>query len=195
MPCCRTRARGPTYWRSHAAGSWRKLRSQYNPELAIGAVTHDGTVYLDAALGESGGIDDGYLQEEIGHQRQEIARRLLAYRGGDAYPSMEGRTAIVVDDGIATGSTMIAALRTVRKMACKRVVAAIPVAPAEGLRRLQREADQVVCLYAPPVFYAVGQFYDDFTQTTDDEVMALLREAVNRARGATTDTPPEGAYP
>jgi len=173
----------------------RKLRSPYNPELAIGAVAHDGTVYLDPSLGESMGVDETYLQQEVQYQRQEIARRLAAYRGGGEYPSMDGRTAIVVDDGIATGSTMIAALRAVRKMPSKQVVTAIPVAPAEGLHRLRREADQVVCLYAPPVFYAVGQFYEDFTQTTDEEVMALLREAAERWRGAATQTPSEGAYP
>lgn len=173
----------------------RKLRSPYNPELAIGAVAHDGTVYLDPSLGGSIGVDETYLQQEVQYQRQEIARRLAAYRGGGEYPSMDGRTAIVVDDGIATGSTMIAALRAVRKMPSKQVVTAIPVAPAEGLHRLQPEADQVVCLYAPPVFYAVGQFYEDFTQTTDEEVMALLREAAERMRGAATQTPSEDAYP
>jgi predicted phosphoribosyltransferase len=170
----------------------RKLRSPYNPELAIGAVAHDGTVYLDVP-GEYAGADEAYLQQEVEHQRQEIARRLQAYRGGDRYPLLEGRSAIVVDDGIATGSTMIAALRAVRKMPCTQLIAAIPVAPAEGLQRLQREADHVVCLYAPPIFYAVGQFYEDFTQTTDDEVMLLLHEAAGRPRSMTADRPPGGA--
>lgn len=172
----------------------RKLRSPYNPELAIGAVAHDGTVYLDVSLGEIMGVDEAYLQQEVQYQRQEIARRLAAYRGGGEYPSMDGRTAIVVDDGIATGSTMIAALRAVRKMPGNQVVVAIPVAPAEGLHRLRPEADQVVCLYTPPVFYAVGQFYEDFTQTTDEEVMALLRDAAERVRGGGTQTPSGGAY-
>lgn len=158
----------------------RKLRSPYNPELAVGAVAHDGTVYLDTSLSDSMGGDEAYLKQEVQYQRAEIARRLAAYRGGDEYPSMGGRTAVVVDDGIATGSTMIAALRAVRKMSSQQVVAAIPVAPAEGLQRLRSEADHVVCLYAPPAFYAVGQFYEDFTQTTDEEVMRLLREAAAR---------------
>jgi putative phosphoribosyl transferase len=101
---------------------------------------------------------------------------MMTYRGRTDYPSMEGRTTILVDDGIATGSTMLAALRAARKMQFKRVIVAVPVAPAEGLRRMEAEADAVVCLYVPPVFYAVGQFYEDFAQTTDDEVVALLRE-------------------
>ncbi len=168
----------------------RKLRSPYNPELAIGAVAHNGTIYLDAGLGE--GVDEGYLRQEVEHQRQEIARRLRAFRGGDVYPSLEERLAIVIDDGIATGSTMFAALRAVRKMPCRQLIAAIPVAPAEGLRRLEQEADEVVCLHAPPVFYAVGQFYEDFTQTSDEEVTALLREAAARSQGTSAESPPQG---
>lgn len=154
----------------------RKLRAPHNPELAVGAVAHDGTVYLDPAFAEGLGLDAVYLDEEVRHQQEEIARRMMTYRGRTDYPSMEGRTTILVDDGIATGSTMFAALRAARKMQFKRVIVAVPVAPAEGLRRMEAEADAVVCLYVPPVFYAVGQFYEDFAQTTDDEVVALLRE-------------------
>ncbi len=168
----------------------RKIRSPYNPELAIGAVAHDGTIYIDESLEE--GTDPAYLRAEVEYQRQEITRRLAAYRGGDQYPSMEKRTAIVVDDGIATGSTIIAALRAVRRMQSRRVVAAIPVAPAEGVRRLREEADEVVCLYVPPVFYAVGQFYEDFTQTTDEEVTALLGAAASRSASAHAQSPTNG---
>jgi predicted phosphoribosyltransferase len=84
-------------------------------------------------------------------------------------------TVCVVDDGIATGSTMIAAIRAVRQMGCRRIVAAVPVAPSDGVQRLRAEADEVVCLHVPVAFYAVGQFYEDFAQTTDEEVVALLR--------------------
>lgn len=166
----------------------RKLRSPYNPELAIGAVAHDGSVYLDPAFGAEMGIDEAYLDEEVRFQRQEIARRLAAYRGGSTYPDLNDRTAIVVDDGIATGSTMIAALRAARKMFSRRLIAAIPVAPGDGVYRLQPEADDVVCLATPPVFYAVGQFYEDFAQTTDEEVMRLLHEAAIRMRGKRGDS-------
>lgn len=153
----------------------RKLRAPYNPELAVGAVAHDGSVYLDAPLVSSLRITDDYLKEETAVQLEEIRRRLALYRGDRPQPDLAGRTALVVDDGIATGATLIAALRAVRQMAPAAAVAAIPVAPPEGAEALRAEADDVVCLYTPTLFYAVGQFYDDFAQTTDDEVIFLLR--------------------
>jgi len=171
----------------------RKLRSPYNPELAIGAVAHDGTVYLDPTFSED--VEETYLREEVGYQRREIARRLAAYRGGETYPVLRGWTVVVVDDGIATGSTMIAALRAVRKMQPRTLVAAIPVAPADGVRRLEQEADAVTCLTVPPIFYAVGQFYEDFAQTTDEEVTHLLREAAARSAAASAENHSAGPHP
>lgn len=165
----------------------RKLRAPGNPELAIGAVAHDGTVYLDPGLEGSLGVDPAYLQEEVRRQQEEIARRMLAYRGTQAYPGLEGRIVCIVDDGLATGSTMIAAIRAVRRMNPKEVVAAVPVAPAEGVGKLREEADEVVCLHVPAVFYAVGQFYEDFVQTTDDEVINLLRKAGGHGAGPPAD--------
>ena len=153
----------------------RKLRAPYNPELAVGAVAHDGSVYVDYPLVSSLRIPEEYLKEETATQLEEIRRRVSVYRGDRPQPALAGRAAIVVDDGIATGSTMIAALRAVRGMHAEVVVAAIPVAPPEGAESLRAEADDVVCLYTPTLFYAVGQFYDDFGQTTDDEVVFLLR--------------------
>jgi predicted phosphoribosyltransferase len=154
----------------------RKLRAPDNPELAIGAVAHDGTVYLDPGLEGFLGSED-YLRTEVRIQQEEIARRMVVYRGSQAYSDLAGFTVCVVDDGLATGSTMIAALRAVRRMGCRRLVAAIPVAPPEAVRKLRDEADEVICLHVPYAFYAVGQFYDDFAQTTDDEVVAILRNA------------------
>lgn len=153
----------------------RKLRAPYNPELAIGAVAHDGSVYLDSPLVGSLNIGDDYLRGEVALQLEEIQRRMHLYRGDRPPPSLNDATAVVVDDGIATGSTMIAALRAVRAMHPLQLVAAIPVAPPDGAVRLRLEADDVVCLHTPAMFYAVGQFYDDFGQTTDEEVIALLR--------------------
>ena len=153
----------------------RKLRAPYNPELAVGAVAHDGSVYFDSPLVSSLRIPEEYLKEETAAQLEEIRRRMRVYRGDRPQPALAGRAAIVVDDGIATGSTMIAALRAVRGAKPATVVAAIPVAPPEGVESLRTEADDVVCLYTPTLFYAVGQFYDDFAQTTDDEVIFLLR--------------------
>jgi len=150
----------------------RKLRAPYNPELAIGAVAEGGAVFIDEGIAR--GIAPAYLEQEIAAQRAEIARRVQVYRGGRPIESPEGRAAIVVDDGIATGATMIAALRAVRSLRAAHLVAAVPVAPPDGLARLAREADEVVCLVAPPMFHAVGQFYDDFAQVDDGEVTALL---------------------
>ena len=153
----------------------RKLRAPYNPELAVGAVAHDGSVYFDSPLVSSLRIPEAYLKEGTATQLDEIRRRMTVYREDRPQPELTGRAAIVVDDGIATGSTMIAALRAVRGIKPDALVAAIPVAPPEGVESLRAEADDVVCLYTPTLFYAVGQFYDDFSQTTDDEVVFLLR--------------------
>lgn len=152
----------------------RKLRAPFNPELAIGAVAEGGAVFIDE--GTARGIGAVYMAQEIAAQRAEIARRVQVYRGGRALPPLEDRVAIVVDDGIATGATMIAALRAVRAPAPARLVAAVPVAPPDSIARLAREADEVVCLVAPAVFHAVGQFYKNFTQVDDREVTALLTE-------------------
>lgn len=161
----------------------RKLRAPYNPELAIGAVAHDGSVYYDAPLFGTLKVPEDYLQEEIAFQLEEIRRREKAYRGDRPPPQPAGRAALVIDDGIATGSTMIAALRAVRAMGPASVVAAVPVAPPEGCESLRAEADEAVCLYTPVAFYAVGQFYDDFEQVSDEEAIALLRRREQEPHG------------
>lgn len=161
----------------------RKLRAPFNPELAIGAVAEGGAVFLEA---ETQSADPGYLEAEIAAQRREIARRVQAYRGDRPLPELGGRTAIVVDDGIATGATMVAALRAARALGPARLVAAVPVAPPEGIARLAKESDEVVCLHAPVTFYAVGQFYEDFTQVDDAQVAALLDSSLR----ASSATPP-----
>lgn len=150
----------------------RKLRAPYNPELAVGAVAEGGAVFIDEEIAR--GIGTAYLEQEMATQRAEIVRRVQAYRGGRSLPQLSGRAAIVVDDGIATGATMVAALRAVRALAPARLVAAVPVAPPEGIAGLAEEADEVVCLVAPTIFHAVGQFYEDFTQVDDSEVVRLL---------------------
>lgn len=161
----------------------RKLRAPYNPELAIGAVAHDGSVYYDTPLVGTLNVPEDYLQDEIAFQLEEIRRRVLAYRGERPQPDLAGRAAIVVDDGIATGSTMIAALRAVRKMQPAVTVAAVPVAPPEGCDNLRAEADDAICLHTPMLFYAVGQFYDNFEQTSDEEAIALLRAREKELHG------------
>ncbi|MDR7518691.1 MAG: phosphoribosyltransferase family protein [Armatimonadota bacterium] len=150
----------------------RKLRAPFNPELAIGAVAEGGAVFVDEEIAH--GVPQAYLDQEIQAQRAEIARRIQVYRDGRPLPSMAGYTAIVTDDGIATGATMVAALRAARALEPSHLVVAVPVAPPEGVGRLAREADEVVCLATPSLFHAVGQFYEDFRQIEDDEVTGLL---------------------
>ncbi len=161
----------------------RKLRAPFNPELAVGAVAHDGSVYLDSPLVSHLDVTEEYVRVETARQLEEIRRRMQIYRGDRPPAVLEGTTSIVVDDGIATGSTMIAALRATRAARPAHLVAAIPVASAEGVAMLRREADDVVCLYTPPMFYAVGQFYVDFAQTDDAEVVELLRRRDEELKG------------
>ncbi len=160
----------------------RKLRAPRNPELAFGAVTGDGTVYLDAALARTLHIDDRYLREEITAQIAEIERRRVAYRDDRPPPEVRGRTAVLVDDGVATGATAIASARMLRHQLAREVVIAIPVGPPDAVRRLEREADRVVCVLRPLSFVAVGEFYEDFSQTSDEEVVASLERAWMQAR-------------
>jgi putative phosphoribosyl transferase len=153
----------------------RKIGAPGNPELAIGAMTEDGTVLLDDRLVERLQVSEGYIEKESETQKLEIQRRLKLYRGDIPYPSLKNRDVILVDDGIATGSTMKAALASVRKRGAKTVVIAIPVGPPSTIRELEKEADRVVCLHTPESFYAIGQFYENFTQTQDEEVTRLLK--------------------
>jgi putative phosphoribosyl transferase len=153
----------------------RKIGAPNNPELAIGAMTEDGTTLLNGRLVDYLNVSQEYIKEESEAQKAEIHRRLRLYRGDIPYPSLKGREVILIDDGIATGSTMKAALASVRKRGAKSVIIAIPVGPPSTIRELEKEADRVVCLYTPEAFYAIGQFYGDFTQTQDEEVTRLLK--------------------
>jgi putative phosphoribosyl transferase len=153
----------------------RKIGAPFNPELAIGAVTEDGTMILDNQLVEYLGVSESHIREESERQRQEIKRRLRAYRGDTEAPRLMGLHVIVVDDGIATGATIRAALASLRKKEPKSVVLAVPVAPPSTIRNLKSEADEVIYLAAPEPFYAIGQFYRDFSQTSDEEVKRLLK--------------------
>jgi len=161
----------------------RKLRAPRNPELAFGAVTEDGTIFLDARLARTVHVTDEYLREEIAGQIAEIARRRLAYRGTRPEPDLRSRTAVLVDDGLATGATAIASVRMLRHRLAREVSVAIPVGPPEAVRRLETEADRVICLVRPAEFTAVGEFYEDFRQTDDEEVVACLTQAWRRIEG------------
>ena len=159
----------------------RKIGAPGNPELAIGAVA-PGIRVLDPRMVGALGVTDRYLEREIAEQEAEIERRQHAYRGGRPPQPVQGRVAIVVDDGVATGSTAVAALRWARARGAERVVLAVPVAPPQSLERLRAEADEVVVLETPQPFLAVGEWYRDFDQTTDEQVVsALARSAGSRA--------------
>jgi predicted phosphoribosyltransferase len=151
----------------------RKLRAPRQPELAIGAVTPDGAFFLDEDLARMSGADARYLAEEKALQIAEARRRERIF-GHFAHPRLANRTAIVVDDGLATGATAIAALRSVRNRRPARVIFAVPVGSPDAVDLLQSEADDVLCLIIDTRFHSVGQYYDDFRAVTDDEVLELL---------------------
>ena len=153
----------------------RKISAPSNPELAIGAVTEDGGVILDEKLVGYLHVSRGYIEEASEKQRMEIERRLMVYRGEIPYPNLTNRIVIVVDDGVATGSTIKAALSSLRKKKVKQLVIAVPVGSADTIKELERKADRVVCLFKPEEFYAIGQFYEKFDQTADEEAVRLLK--------------------
>ncbi|HLG58336.1 MAG TPA: phosphoribosyltransferase family protein [Vicinamibacterales bacterium] len=156
----------------------RKLRAPGQPELAIGAVDEAGTVlkgrYFDVA-------DEEYMRDEVRAQQGVIRARREMYTRAQKAIDPTGRIVVIVDDGIATGSSMLAAIRSVRARKPLKLIVAIGVAPAESLGQIEAEADEVVCLYAPADFYAVGQFFDDFSEVTDDMVATALSRAARAA--------------
>lgn len=157
----------------------RKIGAPFQPELAIGAVVDGGRpeTVLNEDLIRECQIPESYIAKESARQLEEIERRRELYLAGRARVPVEGRTAIVVDDGIATGATMEAALHAMRRAGPKRLVLATPVAPPDTIERLRPQADEVVCLATPSPFAAIGLFYEDFHQLGDDDVVDLLRRA------------------
>ncbi|HVL49705.1 MAG TPA: alpha/beta family hydrolase [Candidatus Thermoplasmatota archaeon] len=152
----------------------RKLGAPSQRELALGAIAPGDVRVVDERLVSALRVGRDDLEEIVAAERDEMKRRLARYRGENAPPDVRGRVALVVDDGLATGATATAAVRSLRAGGASKVVLAIPVASPEAIARLEREADEVVCLEAPHHFRAVGLWYDDFTQTTDKEVMDAL---------------------
>jgi len=160
-----------------------KIGAPNNPELAIGAVTEDGTIILDENLVSYIGVPKSFIREESERQKHEIERRLRMYRQNEPYPNLKGQDVIIVDDGIATGSTMKAALTSVKNRGAKTVTVAVPVGPPSTIKELKRQADRVVSVFTPEYFQAIGQFYADFSQITDEEVIQLLKKANKKMRG------------
>ena len=153
----------------------KKLGAPGNPELAIGAVASDGTVWLNESLIDDLGIGESYVDGEVERQRAAVAETVERYRADRPALDLAGKRVVIVDDGVATGATTIACLRQIRDAGAEYVVLAVPVAPPDTAERLYCEADEVICVEAPPHFHAVGQFYDSFEQVSDDEAITSLR--------------------
>ena len=156
----------------------RKLGAPGQEELAIGAIGEGGVRVLNSGLVRSLGLDESDIGRIAACEERELERRVTAYRGKHDAIDVEGKTVIVVDDGIATGATMRAGLQALREMGAARVIAAAPVGARDSIAGMEQDADDVVVLETPEWFSAVGQWYEDFGQTTDDEVRQLL--ALNR---------------
>jgi putative phosphoribosyl transferase len=154
----------------------RKLGAPGNPELAIGAVAPGVTVLHERAVRHLR-VPPAYIEGEAARQQLEIARREAAYRGGRTPAPIAERTVVVVDDGVATGATAVAALRWARAAGSARVIFAAPVGPPAARARLERECDDVVLLREPDTFFAVGEWYRDFDQVSDEQVIAILEAA------------------
>jgi putative phosphoribosyl transferase len=154
----------------------RKLGVPFQPELAMGAIGEDGIRVIDQRVVRAAGVSNKQIQAVEERERAELARRAQRFRGGRPRLDLSGATALILDDGIATGSTARAAVEVTKKLGALHVVVAAPVASMEAVRLLLDVADQVVYLTAPPGFLAIGEFYRDFSPTTDSEVVSLLEQ-------------------
>jgi putative phosphoribosyl transferase len=153
----------------------RKLGVPGHEELAMGAIASGGVRVFNEDLLARLNIDPAEVEQVQQDEWRELQRRERLYRGDRPLPALEGREVVLIDDGLATGASMRAALMALRQYRPSRIIVAVPVAPPETVAELEGEADQVICLLAPDTFFGVGAWYDDFTQTTDDEVRALLQ--------------------
>ena len=155
----------------------RKIGAPFNPELAIGAVMPDGSYFLND-VAEMMNVSQDYIESQIEKEVKEIDRRLIEFRGDrEYYNELEDKIVVLVDDGIATGATILASAKWIKdKHNCKQLIIAVPLAPGEILEDLQRVADKVIVLHTPEPFGAVGRFYHDFSQVSDDEVKEMMKK-------------------
>jgi putative phosphoribosyl transferase len=152
----------------------RKLGAPGNPELGVGAVAEDGSVVLDARSAAALGMTTAMLDRAVASEARELRRRVETYRQGRAAMLLNGRAVIVVDDGLATGLSDLAAVRALRRQGVGQIVVATPVGSSEALALLEEEADRIVCLEVPPRLLGVGQWYANFGPVSDEQVMSLL---------------------
>jgi len=153
----------------------RKLGAPGNEELAIGAVMEDGTCYINRYIVDALRITSDYIEKEKTHQAAEIRRRLSSYRKHDTIYDITGKRTILVDDGIATGATVIASIRWLRKKNPSSLIVAVPVAPPQSLELLEQDSDSILVLYTPRDFGSVGQFYEEFDPVSDEQVMRIMK--------------------
>lgn len=155
----------------------RKLGAPYQPELAMGAVAEGGMLLLNDAVVNYLSVSKEFIEETAREQMVEVERRQKLYRGDRAMAKIAGRTVIVVDDGLATGATMKVAVRALKRKEPSKLVIAVPLGAASTCSELKNEADELICLMTPEPFFAVGSWYENFEQTTDQQVRELLQKA------------------
>jgi len=153
----------------------RKIGFPGDPEFAVGAVSETGTVVFNESIVAGYRVSRDYLEQEAARQKIEITRRVALYRGGQGIPPLAGKTVILVDDGVATGATIKAAIATLKQENLARLVVALPVATQEAELAIAPLVDEWLCLQLTPGFRAVGQYYSDFTQVEDEDVVAMLK--------------------
>jgi putative phosphoribosyl transferase len=154
----------------------RKIGAPHNKEVAIGAVSYDGSYFTDEGYVDMLGVSNKYIEEEATFQLDEIKRRMREYKGTDEFPDVKDRTVIIVDDGIATGFTILAAIKSIKTQGANKVIVAVPVAPTDTVEKLSKEVDEVVCLEIPEEFYAVGMHYKSFSEVSDEEVAVIIND-------------------
>jgi predicted phosphoribosyltransferase len=151
----------------------KKVGDPLNPEFAIGAVMHNGSFIPNEYVINSLDVSQRYVQESVSTLKKEIDRRLMKFRGSKTY-HLAGKVALLVDDGVATGTTMFAAIKWLKTQKLKKLIVAVPVGPLDTIEKLRNIADEVIVLYSPSTFGALGAFYEDFSQVTDDEVTEIM---------------------
>ncbi|HEX9061952.1 MAG TPA: phosphoribosyltransferase family protein [Clostridia bacterium] len=157
----------------------RKIGAPRNKEVAIGAVSADGSYFTNEKYVKLLGISQSYIDKQVSSETREIKRRLKQYRGSEAFPDVKNKTVIIVDDGIATGFTILASIKSVKNQGASKTVLAVPVGPLETIEEFKGIVDEVICPYVPEEFYAVGEYYEDFDQVSDEEVFDIIKELKN----------------